>query len=93
MQEVGLEPTRYSIPLDFNANAFTNFATLANIFLVDTEGIEPTRLLREGIYSPRRLLNGLRVDINSFSGYKETINLNFTQSTQRPFFLYIKQAF
>ena len=61
--------------------------------LVDTEGIEPTRLLREGIYSPHRLLNGLRADINSFSGYKETINLNFTQSTQRPFSLYIKQAF
>ena len=93
VQEVGLEPTRYSIPLDFYANAFTNFATLANIFLVSAEGIEPTRLLREGIYSPRRLLNGLRADINSFSGYKETINLNFTQSTQRPFPLYIKQAF
>ena len=61
--------------------------------LVDAEGIEPTRLLREGIYSPRRLLNGLRADINSFSGYKGTINLNFTQSTQRPFSLYIKQAF
>ena len=93
VRKVGLEPTRYSISLDFKSNAFADFATLASIFLVDAEGIEPTRLLREGIYSPRRLLNGLRADINSFLGYKETINLNFTQSTQRPFSLYIKQAF
>ena len=61
--------------------------------MVRKVGLEPTQLLREGIYSPHRLLNGLRADINSFLGYKETINLNFTQSTQRPFSLYIKQAF
>ena len=75
VRKVGLEPTRYSIPLDFKSNAFANFATLANIFLVDAEGIEPTRLLREGIYSPAASLTGYAPILIVFQATRKLLTL------------------